>query len=64
MLHEKPIFCYGKSNYTISITQINSYESIDQSWRQKDRYISQYPAFINYYNQMVSVRAVENLEEC
>ena len=65
ILHEKPIFCYGRSDYASVSHKIDSYESIDQSWRQKDRYISEYPAFINsYYNQMVSVRAVENLKAC
>ena len=65
ILHEKPVFCYGKSDYASVSHKISSYESINQSWRQKDKYISQYPAFINsYYNQMVSVRAVENLKAC
>ena len=52
ILHNKPVFCFGKSDYA-SVSHFVT-ESID--WNNKDRYISNYPNFLDaYVKSMIDV---------
>lgn len=52
ILHNKPVFCFGRSDYA-SVSHFIT-DGID--WQNKDKYISQYPNFLDaYVKSMIDV---------
>ena len=50
LLHDKPVFCYGRADYA-SVTHFidDDIDRTERAWRSKNKYISEYPAFIHAY---------------
>ena len=53
ILHKKPVFCYGKSDYA----SVSHFIDKEFYWEKRFEHISKYPAFFDsYVNQMIDVR--------
>ena len=64
IIHEKPVFCFGDADYASVSHKITTYNTIDEAWKIKDRFIQKYPSFINsYYKNMVQVRELSEINE-
>ena len=64
IIHEKPVFCYGDSDYASISHKVTTFDTIDKAWKIKDKYIHNYPSFINsYYKNMVKVRHLSEIND-
>ena len=64
ILHEKPVFIFGRADYQAVAHSVSDSNSLDEAWANRDQYIKDYRAFINtYVDSMWSVRALNNLPE-
>lgn len=64
IIHEKPVFCFGDADYASVTHKISTYDTIDKAWKTKNRFIHNYPSFINsYYKNMIQVRHLSEIND-